>query len=238
MTKEETKEYKKKWYQDNKKRITEETKESRKINYENNKEKILETNKQWRENNKERMKELEKNWRENNKERKQLNAKIYREKNKEKLNNDSKQWAEDNKEKLKEYRKKWRENNKENRNRKEILRRQNDPLYRLKSNIRSLIGGVIRKKGYIKISKTEEILGCTFENFKKHLESQFESWMNWDNYGNWNGIPTEINIAWDIDHHIPISSGLSEGEIIKLNHYTNLKPLCSYNNRWVKSDKF
>ena len=29
----------------------------------------------------------------------------------------------------------------------------------------------------------------------------------------------------------------TEEDIIKLNHYTNLRPLCSYNNRFVKRNK-
>jgi hypothetical protein len=54
------------------------------------------------------------------------------------------------------------------------------------------------------------------------------------NIKNYNGEP---NSGWDIDHIIPISSAESEDDIIKLNHYTNLQPLCSYINRVVKRDK-
>jgi 5-methylcytosine-specific restriction endonuclease McrA len=66
------------------------------------------------------------------------------------------------------------------------------------------------------------------------LESKFEPWMNWSNHGNWNGCPQKINTAWDIDHIVPISSARNEEEIMKLNHYTNLQPLCSYTNRHIK----
>jgi hypothetical protein len=55
--------------------------------------------------------------------------------------------------------------------------------------------------------------------------------MSWENYGLYNG---ELNYGWDIDHIIPLSSTISEDEIIKLNHYTNLQPLDSYINRYVK----
>jgi hypothetical protein len=62
--------------------------------------------------------------------------------------------------------------------------------------------------------------------------------MNWNNRGNWNGQPKEINVAWDIDHIIPLSTAKTEEEILKLNHYTNLQPLCSYTNRYIKSGNY
>jgi hypothetical protein len=89
----------------------------------------------------------------------------------------------------------------------------------------------IKLNGYTKKSKTYQILGCTFEEFKQHLENKFEPWMNWDNYGKYNG---EFNFGWDIDHVIPQSSAKTEDELLQLNHYTNLKPLCSYINRHIK----
>jgi len=58
--------------------------------------------------------------------------------------------------------------------------------------------------------------------------------MNWFNYGNWNGIPNKKNVSWEIDHIMPLDSAKTEEDIIRLNHYTNLQPLCSYTNRWVK----
>ena len=60
--------------------------------------------------------------------------------------------------------------------------------------------------------------------------------MNWDNYGNPVDGVYEINKTWDFDHKIPLSSANTEEEIIKLCHYTNLQPLCSYLNRFIKKD--
>jgi HNH endonuclease len=57
--------------------------------------------------------------------------------------------------------------------------------------------------------------------------------MNWENWGKYDG---KINTSWDIDHIIPISSAVTEEDILKLNHYTNLQPLCSYVNRYIKKD--
>jgi hypothetical protein len=92
---------------------------------------------------------------------------------------------------------------------------------------------ILKKRNIIKKSKTFEILGCTIEEFKLHLESKFESWMNWVNYGKYNG---EYGYGWDIDHIIPLSSAKTEEEILKLSYYSNLQPLCSKINRDEKRD--
>jgi hypothetical protein len=94
-----------------------------------------------------------------------------------------------------------------------------------------LIGGSIRQRGFTKNTRTENILGCPYEEFKSYLESKFEPWMNWGNRGKYNG---ELNYGWDIDHVIPLETATSKEEVIKLNHYTNLQPLCSKVNRCLK----
>jgi len=113
-------------------------------------------------------------------------------------------------------------------------RRQNDAVFRIRKNIRTYIRNSFKYKGYKKTTKTEIILGCTFKEFKSHIESIFESWMTWDNYGKYNG---DFNYGWDIDHIIPISSAKTEEDVLKLNHFSNLRPLCSYTNRHIKSNK-
>lgn len=150
--------------------------------------------------------------------------------NKKKRYEYSKEYSKNNKDRLKEKRLK----NKQIKNENERNRKNNDPLYKLTCNIRSSISMYLRINGYNKKSKTQEILGCSFEFFKSYIESKFESWMNWDNRGLYNG---ELNYGWDIDHITPMSSATSEEEIIKLNHYTNLQPLCSKVNRDIKKDK-
>lgn len=110
-----------------------------------------------------------------------------------------------------------------------------DNLFKLKRRIRTLILYSFSAKKTNKSSETEIILGCSFQEFKKHLESKFEPWMNWENYGKYNG---SLNFGWDIDHIIPISSAITEEELYTLNHYTNMQPLCSYTNRYIKRNKF
>jgi hypothetical protein len=148
--------------------------------------------------------------------------------NKEKLNDNKNKFKINNPDKIKKAQKDYIEKNKENRklwyNQHRNNRRKNDPLFKLKDNIRCIIGCSIRTRGYNKKSKTYEILGCSYEDFMIYIEAQFDTWMNWDNHGKYTG---NYNETWQYDHIIPISIGMSEDEIIKLNHYTNFRPLCS-----------
>ncbi len=113
-------------------------------------------------------------------------------------------------------------------------RRNTDGFYKFTIKIRNLIKRSIKNKDYKKTSRTHEILGCSYEEFKTHIENQFLSWMNWDNYGLYNG---ELNFGWDLDHIIPVSSALNEENTVTLNHYTNFQPLCSHINRNIKRDE-
>ena len=233
MTKEEIKEYKRKYYKENKERLAKLNKEWR----EENKDRVKELNKEYRESNKDKLKEYHKTWSADNKDKTTANREKYRSK-------------EETKEKRKKYSKEYHINNQEERNNqtkeyyrnnKELVlamnynyrnkRRATDDLYKLTGNIRSLINKSVKRNGYTKRSRTHQILGCSYEEFKNHIESLWESWMSWDNYGLYNGTP---EYGWDIDHKQPISSAINEESVIALNHYTNLQPLCSYINRDIK----
>ena len=48
----------------------------------------------------------------------------------------------------------------------------------------------------------------------------------------------ELNYGWDIDHIIPTHIAKTEEELIGLNHYTNLQPLCSHINRNIKKGNY
>jgi hypothetical protein len=97
-----------------------------------------------------------------------------------------------------------------------------------------MISNILKERNFTKKSKTIDIVGCSFEEFKLYIESKFEPWMNWGNYGLYNGT---FNCGWDIDHIIPMAKAISEEDVKKLNNYTNLQPLCSYINRNIKRDK-
>jgi hypothetical protein len=157
----------------------------------------------------------------------------------EKRKDKEKEYRKLNSEKIKKYHKEYNEKNKESvritKRLCEYKRRRTDKLYNLHVRIGGLIRESLRRKGYTKKSRSFEILGCSYVEFMQHIESQFEPWMTWENYGKYNG---KLNYGWNIDHIIPISSGNTVDEILKLNHYTNLQPLCSKVNRDIKRDYY
>jgi hypothetical protein len=192
-------------------------------------EELKQYKKNWYVSHIDRNKEIAKKYKEENSEKIKEKNKIYRENNKEKII----KWREENKEHVKEYKKKYKQDHKKERNHTNRERKKTDDLFSLTCNVRRTIHKSLKNKGYSKTSRSYEIIGCTYEEFKKHLESKFESWMSWDNYGKYNG---ELNFGWDIDHIIPNSSGKNEVDVLKLQHYTNLQPLCSFINRNIKKD--
>lgn len=194
---------------------------------------------QWYNNNKEIKKEHDKEVRQLyktiNKDKIKQQSKEYHKKNKDK----SKSYYQTNKDHIKLRQKQYRKDNwkliRQREKDAQIKKRQN-PLYKLKDSVRNRIRTAIKSKGYLKHNKTLHILGCSFEEFKNYIESKFESWMTWNNHGNPKDKILEPNKTWDIDHVIPISTAKTEEDVIKLNHYTNLQPLCSYFNRFIKRD--
>lgn len=217
--------------------------------YLNNKKKFLENRKEYYIQNTEKIKKKNTEYYENNKEKILVYKKEYRQQNVDKIreyrlthkdyhSEYNQTYYLDNKKEILENKKKYYLDNKKTIIKKgceyKYKRYHNDELYKLSKNIRNLIRNSIKVNKFSKKSKTHEILGCTFEEFKKHLEFKFKSWMNWGNYGNWNGQPKEMNIAWDIDHIIPLSTAITENDVLKLNHYSNLQPLCSFTNRYLK----
>lgn len=160
----------------------------------------------WYQKNKNRLKPIRKEWAKINKEKIKIKDKIYYYNNKEKILKYSADWYQKNKKRI---------------IKKELKRKKTDPIYKMQCNLRTLIGHMIRKGGYSKKSKTIKILGCSYEEFKQHLESQFQEGMTWDNYGR-NG--------WHIDHIYPVSRARDEQHLLELNHYTNLQPLWEKDN--------
>jgi hypothetical protein len=179
--------------------------------------------------------------------------KLYYELNKERIRIKQKEYYETVKEDLKltrsEYHKSYRNankdkakeyylNNKNKLNKRSVTyitnRLKTDSIFKFSENIKKLIRISFKSNGCNKSTRTTNILGCSIPEFKAYIESKFQPWMSWDNHGLYNG---ESEYGWDIDHITPISSAITEEDIIRLNHYTNLQPLCSYTNRVLKRNK-
>lgn len=138
-------------------------------------------------------------------------------KNKDKYILRAKIWAEENRERSNEIKYNYK-----------IKKLKVDPVYRMVENLRKRIRSVLKE---INKSKTSmELLGCSAEKFKNHLEKQFTKGMTWENYGYY---------GWHIDHIKPCASfDLSDPkQQRKCFHYTNLQPLWAKDN-YAKKDKY
>lgn len=114
--------------------------------------------------------------------------------------------------------KEYYKNNKERLIKLELQRYHNDPITNLKYNLRISLNRALQYR-VTKNNKALEYLGCTIDEFKKHIEEKFQDGMTWNNRG-----------KWHLDHIIPLSA-LKEGySIEKLCHYTNFQPLWKKDN--------
>jgi hypothetical protein len=186
----------------------------------------------WYESNKIKVRERTGEYYHNNKEEISKRDAVYREKNKQTIREKQNRYYALTKSRPRVL--KTEEEKREKKRLWQVNKKKTDSKFKLYRNVRNLIGNTLNKNSHKKTSKTVEILGCSIEDFKKHLEDQFEPWMNWKNHGKFNG---SFNHGWDLDHIIPIATAITEEDILKLNHFTNFKPLCSKVNRHVKRDK-
>ena len=104
-------------------------------------------------------------------------------------------------------------------------RLKTDMNYKIRLDYRNKLNNAIINNRESELTK--ELLGCTVEEARKHLESQFKKRMSCKNHG-----------KWHIDHIIPCAAFNLENkeEQRKCFHYTNLQPLWAKKNL-EKSDK-
>lgn len=106
-----------------------------------------------------------------------------------------------------------------------------DPVFNLASKTRKRIGAAIRlaKIGKRKPTTSIKILGCSFLEFKKHIESQFKPGMTWD---------MVLNSSIHLDHKLPISSFdiMDDEQLMIAFNYKNVQPLLAADNL-SKGDK-
>lgn len=73
-------------------------------------------------------------------------------------------------------------------------RKNKDMGFKILNNLRNRIFHALKNGS--KSASTRELLGCSPNEYLDHLELQFDSSMNWENYGSY----------WQIDHIIPCSA--------------------------------
>ena len=144
----------------------------------------------------------------------------YQEANRDKLNEQKREYNKTHKEERKARDKSNREYNRQRENEYRRNRYANDPEFRILLSCRTRIRKALEGIGD-KVAPTKELIGCSTEDLKKHLESQFVEGMSWDNYG-----------EWHIDHIKPCASyDLTDPEEQKACfHYENMQPLWAFDN--------
>jgi hypothetical protein len=116
-------------------------------------------------------------------------------------------YREQNSDKIRNYKKNWEIKNKDK------------PEFKLKRNLRRRIHHAL--KGKNKSKRTMELIGCSVDFFKSHIECLFQDGMSWENYG-----------MWHLDHikecfRFDLSDPKQQEECF---HYTNQRPLWATDN--------
>ena len=116
--------------------------------------------------------------------------------------------------------KKWKERNLERvleLGRSSQRKMRQDPMKRIIINMRGRFKEIMNG---VRESPTQgrwELIGCSQDQLKSHLESRFKKGMSWANYGKY----------WHVDHILPCSSfdHRDPNQLKQCWHWTNLRPL-------------
>jgi len=96
-----------------------------------------------------------------------------------------------------------------------------DPMYRIVRALRVRLWDALN--GRQKTGSAIKLLGCTVDELRQHLESQFKDGMTWGNWG---------RSGWHIDHKKPlVLFDLTDpAQLAEACHYSNLQPLWAIDN--------
>lgn len=181
--------------------------------YQSNKSKLIKTSREWYQNNTDKKKDYDKEYNKINKDKKKKYDKNYLLLNKDKINN-----------RIYNYRKN---------------RRRTDPVYRLRKSISYSVWYYLNLNNSDKNNESViKYLPYTMLELKNNLESKFESWMTWDNYGSYHISSWDDSDSstwkWNIDHIIPQSrllyTSMEDDNFKKCWALDNLRPLSAKQN--------
>ena len=119
----------------------------------------------------------------------------------------------------------WLKNNREYVNKYKRERRANNESLRLANNLRSGLRQALSRQSTNKTIRTEDLLGISFNEFKKYIDFLMTTNMKWNNI--------------ELDHVYPLSAfNLTDTNQLKeANHYSNIQLLLKRDNR-SKGSKF
>lgn len=143
--------------------------------------------------------------------------KLYYQKNKEKVKAQTSEYQRKNKEARNAYKSKWNK-------RKSLIDSDFAALLAMRKMVSRVFDRLNQKRR--ETVRTVEFLGFTTDEFKAHIERQFQPGMTWEN-----------RKEWHVDHIVPLSSfDLNcETERKRANALTNLRPIWKRENL-LKSD--
>jgi hypothetical protein len=205
-------------------------KEYKKQYREKNRDRLLKENKEYRDANREEInarRRLAMSTDEAKKKKSEQDKK-YREENAEKIKQINKDYYEQNKDdpefqqKRKDYAYKWNRGRRKEWHKEKM---ENDPAYRISLTLRKSVCRYVKQKS----ARTFDLIGCSPEELRQHLESLWQEGMSWDNYG---AYTTGGAMTWHIDHIIPCDSFdlTNETEQAECFNYENLQPLWAVDN--------
>lgn len=141
-----------------------------------------------------------------NREAKRAKDRQYRARNIDRVKEVQKEYRTKNKDKiLADRRRRWRE----------------DPRFKLSVALRNRINFVL--SGRRKTKSSLELLGCSYEEARKYIETRFQEGMTWENHGLWHIDHKKPLLGADVDLDDP-------NRVSELCHYTNLQPLWGAEN--------
>ena len=119
-----------------------------------------------------------------------------------------------------------------------LLRRKNNPAYRLRCYMSSMIRDALKQNNSKKLGSCIKFLDYSFKTLQNHIEKQFEPWMTWDNHGKYDPNIWDDNDKttwkWQIDHIVPQSDlpyiSMEDNNFKKCWALDNLRPLNAKSN--------
>lgn len=116
----------------------------------------------------------------------------------------------------------WKRPSREKENARWMARYWRNPQVKLRSLFRSRIRTCLTKTSTPRCARSVELLGCSVDEARQHIETKFQAGMAWTNHGT----------AWHVDHIRPCASFDLTDPVQQRAcfHYTNLQPLWAIDN--------